>query len=202
MNFLVILQAGGIMMIPLSALAITALAVGFDKFFTIRQKFHLPKNILSAINSEKFSAEKFNKALNELDKQSFYYQFFEIFTSKNHFSAQQFEAKCDEAAKKIEQKLNSNLWILETIITSAPLMGLLGTIFGMMSSFKIIGQGGVVNPTGVSVGVAESLVATGFGLVVAIIALFLFNIFEELKNRKIDEIEILANHLTSQHQGL
>lgn len=48
------------------------------------------------------------------------------------------------------------LWLLETIVTAAPLVGLLGTIAGMMHSFRLIGGDGLVNPAGVSGGVAQA----------------------------------------------
>jgi biopolymer transport protein ExbB len=75
------------------------------------------------------------------------------------------------------------------------LIGLLGTIIGMMSSFKIIGNNNLLNPQGVTAGVAESLIATGFGLAIAIIALFAFNFFSRQQNYTIDEMERLANKL-------
>lgn len=96
-------------------------------------------------------------------------------------------------AKKLEKKLHSGLWILETIITAAPLLGLLGTIIGMMSSFKLIGENGLVNPSGVTAGVAESLIATAYGLVIAVFSLFAFNYFSEKKEQIMDEIEWKMN---------
>ena len=55
-------------------------------------------------------------------------------------------------------------------MTAAPLLGLLGTIIGMMHSFRLIGGQGVVNPTGVTGGVAQALIATAIGLVIALAA--------------------------------
>lgn len=195
MNFLNLLQAGGVMMIPLSALGIIALAIGFDKFFTYRKNLILPKNFTALIISDKFDQKKFDEIALNLAPNNFYAPFLEIFSSKNRQPLWQMEVKAQEAAKNIEEKLNSNLWVLETIITSAPLLGLLGTIFGMMNSFKIIGQGGVVNPTGVSSGVAESLIATGFGIIVALIALVLFNFYEKNQNLRLDQLEMVATRM-------
>jgi biopolymer transport protein ExbB len=85
------------------------------------------------------------------------------------------------------------LWVLETIVTAAPLLGLLGTIVGMMHAFQLIGAKGLVNPTGVTGGVAQALVATAIGLVIALVALFAFNYFSRRIDRLVDELEAFAN---------
>ena len=100
-----------------------------------------------------------------------------------------------DEAKKIEKKLNSGLWVLETIITAAPLFGLLGTIIGMMSSFKLIGAEGLLNPGGITSGVAESLIATAYGLIIAIFSLFAFNYFSQKRDAVLDEMEIAGTRL-------
>ena len=98
-------------------------------------------------------------------------------------------------AKKFEKKFTNNFWILETIITSAPLLGLLGTIFGMCSSFKIIGDNNTLNVNGITAGVAESLIATAFGLIIALLALGFFNYFNKVQNNIIDDMEMLGDKI-------
>src|SRR5471032_2348214 len=67
----------------------------------------------------------------------------------------------------IEKSLSRGLWVLETTVTAAPLLGLLGTITGMMHAFNLIGASGLVDPTGVTGGVAQALIATALGLFIA-----------------------------------
>ena len=80
-------------------------------------------------------------------------------------------------------------------MTAAPLLGLVGTIIGMMASFKLIGGSGLVNPTGITGGVAQALIATTIGLIIALIALFAFNFFSHLQSKKMDEMERLGTRL-------
>ncbi len=82
--------------------------------------------------------------------------------------------KLDESIMREAPGIDRYLWILDTIVTMAPLLGLLGTILGMFNAFQILGDAGSA-PTKVTGGVAEALLATAFGLVIAIIGLFFFN---------------------------
>lgn len=190
-----IIKLGGLVMIPLSAMAIIALAIIFDKIFYYQKHVKISKRFFDLIETYNFDWQKFNQQLQNLNQQNCYRRFFRVIFENKTKPIWWLESRAVDEAKQIEKQLNSLLWILETIITSAPLLGLLGTIIGMMSSFKILGNEGVVNPTGITAGVAESLVATGFGLVIAIIALFAFNYFTKLQNQTIDELERLGTRI-------
>ncbi len=71
-------------------------------------------------------------------------------------------------------QVDARLWILDTIVTAAPLLGLLGTIMGMFQTFQALGDAGNA-PTAVTGGVGEALVATACGLFIALVGLVAFN---------------------------
>ena len=100
----------------------------------------------------------------------------------------------DEAGR-IEKTMSRGLWILETVVTAAPLMGLLGTITGMMQAFQVIGGSGLVAPTRVTSGVAQALISTALGLLIALIALFGFNFFSRAQSQALDDMERLGSKL-------
>jgi biopolymer transport protein ExbB len=87
--------------------------------------------------------------------------------------------------------------VLDTIVTLAPLLGLLGTITGMIRSFNIISQTGVSHPMGITAGIAEALIATATGLVIAIFTLVAYNYFVERVKRIVGEIERRSTQLAN-----
>jgi len=91
--------------------------------------------------------------------------------------------------------LKKRLVILDTIITLAPLLGLLGTITGMISSFGIMSEAGLGQPHAVTGGVAEALIATATGLLIAILTLIPYNYFSNRAERELEEIEYYASRL-------
>ncbi|MHC4220118.1 MAG: MotA/TolQ/ExbB proton channel family protein [Planctomycetota bacterium] len=81
---------------------------------------------------------------------------------------------------------------LSTIITAAPLLGILGTVIGIIRSFRLLGgpsEGGLQDPSAVSMGIAEALLTTAMGLVVALVTLFPYMIFRSQAERAIGRVE-------------
>ncbi len=81
------------------------------------------------------------------------------------------------AATEEIEKMKRGMTILDTIITLAPLLGILGTVLGIIESFDMLGRAGIENPRAVTAGIAQALITTAAGLSVAIVALIPFNMF-------------------------
>ena len=83
-----------------------------------------------------------------------------------------------EAMFEEAQRLKKNLWILGTVASSAPFIGLLGTVIGIIKSFESMAVAGTGGFAVVAAGISEALVATALGLAVAIIAVIFYNYFQ------------------------
>lgn len=189
------IKLGGAIIYPLLGLCLIATALIIDKILLYRNLTHLPKKLFDLIETYDFKWNEFELELSKLKAKNFYSRFFKIILKNKNNPIWWLESRAIDEAKIIEKNLNNGLWILETIITASPLLGLLGTIFGMMGSFKIIGTSGLVNPAGVTAGVAESLIATAFGLFIAVFSLFAFNYFSKKNDQVLDELERLGTRI-------
>ena len=98
--------------------------------------------------------------------------------------------RIEEAILREAPCIDRYLWVLDTIVTLAPLLGLLGTIVGMFSTFHVLSSGAGASPK-VTGGVAEALLATASGLFVAIIGLVLFNGLSNRVRVILHQLEIL-----------
>jgi biopolymer transport protein ExbB len=87
--------------------------------------------------------------------------------------------------------LARSLWIVETITTAAPLLGLLGTILGIIDTFKALASAGVSDPGQISAGIGTALFATGLGIAIALGCVVFHNFFQDRLERINDQLKIL-----------
>jgi biopolymer transport protein ExbB len=101
-----------------------------------------------------------------------------------------------EAAARHEiARLKRFLPVLDTIVTLSPLLGLLGTVTGMIAAFGVMGQSGMNSPHAITGGVAEALIATAVGLGIAIAALVPLNFFNSRVDTMLETIERYGSRL-------
>lgn len=97
-------------------------------------------------------------------------------------------SQLDEAIMLMAPLLDRRLWILDTVVTLAPLLGLFGTIIGMFHAFNVLAKPGHA-PAEVTGGVADALVATAFGLFIAMLGLTGYNALSNLVRLIIHQLD-------------
>ena len=106
-----------------------------------------------------------------------------------------------EAVMRQVPSLDKRLWLLDTVVTLAPLLGLLGTIIGMFHAFQFLDHA-AGNPSAITGSVGEALIATAAGLVIAVIGLVAFNGLHNRMRFLVHQMETLRTMLVNRLEGL
>ncbi|MDR4459222.1 MAG: MotA/TolQ/ExbB proton channel family protein [Nitrospirales bacterium] len=187
-----ILMGGGWMMIPILGCSLLALTICIERGFQFRSlRFsRLADRMIKLVEQGKWTDAL---ALAE-QRQSPTLRVL----AAGIFHRDQQPDKAMEAAGIAEvSRLKRGLSVLDTVITLGPLLGLLGTIIGMIDSFGIMSKTGLGNPHAVTGGVAEALICTAAGIGVAVITLIPYNMFLSMVERETERIEQYATKLQS-----
>lgn len=115
-------------------------------------------------------------------------------------SREELDACLEESIMREAPRIDRFLWVLDTIVTLAPLLGLFGTIVGMFNAFQVLSNPGNA-PTQVTGGVAEALIATASGLFVAMIGLVFFNGLHNRVRGVVHQLETVKAALVNRLAG-
>ena len=111
--------------------------------------------------------------------------------------------KAMEAAAADEIKhMRRFMGVLDTMITVAPLLGIFGTVLGIISSFEALGSAGIEHPQEVTIGIAQALITTAAGLGIAILSVFPYNYFNARVESAAVQIEKYATSLEIVYEKL
>jgi biopolymer transport protein ExbB len=189
-DFIAILIKGGPVMVPLLACSVLSLAVVIERIiFWRRVQSRSPvEELLQLVERREFA--KATELGRKLDLPAA-----RVLTAGLEHRNPSLAKALEVAAQGEIPVLKQRLTILDTIITLAPLLGLLGTITGMISSFGIMSEAGLGQPHAVTGGVAEALIATAAGLLIAILTLIPYNYFSNRAERELEEIEYYGSRL-------
>ncbi len=184
---------GGPVMWPLLALSLVALTVVFERlYFAISERARRDRDAVRKILACAEQGE-FDQAL-RAGAQSTDFVARSLTFALAHRDPSFSNALLQAAAEELH-RFSRGLSVLDTTITLAPLMGLFGTVTGMIHAFNLLGASELGAPTAITGGIAEALLATAFGLLIAMIALLPFNFLNTQLEQARHEIETTAAQL-------
>ena len=188
-----IFHKGGPIMWPLLVVSIVALTVVFERFiFIARERLRRKPGVVEDILTHVERGELDEAGRAGADSQDFVAR---ALTYALTHREKSFSEAMLRAANWELKRFNRGLTILDTTITLAPLLGLLGTVTGMIRSFGMLGGAELGAPTAITGGIAEALIATAFGLGVAITALLPFNYLNARQEEARLEMQDAASHV-------
>jgi len=185
---------GGLMMYPLVVCSFLVMAVIIERWLYFRSAAKLDSNVVAEVVLKLKNGE-WKEAIEWCaNRQDIVASMLAQGLSEPMSDCQQLEQEMEGTATRLVAKLRYRLDLLDTIVTLAPLLGLLGTVTGMIQTFNVLtiknGQ-----PLAITGGIGEALLATATGLCVAVLALVGHSYFTHRIDEIINALEDAANDI-------
>ncbi len=163
-----IIKAGGWVMFPIIVCSVMAVAIILERLWTLQEKRVLPRDLTREV-WEWVSSNKLNhEHLQKLQYSSPLGGILAVGLTNRHRNREIMKERIEDTGRHVVHELEKHLNSLGTIAAITPLLGLLGTVVGMVNVFEAITSQGVGNPAILAGGISEALITTAAGLVVAI----------------------------------
>jgi biopolymer transport protein ExbB len=166
-----IVTAGGIVMVPIILCSILAVAITLERLWTLREQRVVPIELTDKVWQWVENRALSDKQILALQHHSPLGRVLAAGLANRHRDRTVMIEAIEDAGRHVTHDLERFLNMLGTIASISPLLGLLGTVTGMIRTFKAITVAGVGNPASMAGGIAEALITTAAGLLVAIPAL-------------------------------
>jgi biopolymer transport protein ExbB len=181
-----IVQSGGWLMVPILLCSIIAAAISVERLWTLQRSRMTPKNLLAQVWGSLKNDELDSQRLRDLRASSPLGQILAAGIGNAKRGREVMKEAMEEAAGQVSHDMERYLTSLGIIASVSPLLGLLGTVVGMINVFTALMLEGAGNANVLAGGISQALITTAAGLSVAIPAL----IFHRFFLRRIDELVI------------
>jgi biopolymer transport protein ExbB len=195
------IQAGGWVMLPIVASSIIALAIILERLWTLRKKRIAPQGLTNQIWRWYQEGQLTPERIQEIRNRSPLGRILIVGVINSKHKREVVKEIIVETGRQTIAELERYLNTLGTIAAISPLLGLLGTVTGMIQTFSVITNSGIGNPLQLSGGIAEALITTAAGLIVAIPSLVFHRYFNGLVDQLALDMETQALKLIEVIQG-
>ena len=190
-----LLIAGGWVMVPLMLMTVFVTAITLERFWTLRRSEVIPHGIVQEIEHWSRGKDLDSSEIQRLRKDSPLGEILAAALLLRHRPREVIKERIEDVGRHISHDLNRFLPTMGTIAAVAPLLGLLGTVFGMIQMFLTILTTGVGDANQLAGGIGQALISTAAGLCVAIPALMLHRYFRGKVAGYVVEMEKVAMNL-------
>jgi biopolymer transport protein ExbB len=166
-----IVRAGGLFMWPIILCSVLAAAIILERLWTLQEKRVLPRDLMDRVWKLVEANQVNDKVVTALEQNSPLGKVLASGLNNRHRGREVMMERLEDTGRHVVHELERFLNTLGTIASVSPLLGLLGTVTGIIKAFNAIQAGGMGDPRMLSGGIAEALVTTAAGLCVAIPAL-------------------------------
>ncbi len=184
-----IVRAGGPLMWPIIICSIGAAAIVLERLWTLQDKRVLPPELTQKVWQLVEANQVTDKVISALEQNSPLGKLLAAGLSNRHRPREIMMERLEDTGRHVVHELERFLNTLGTIAGICPLLGLLGTVTGIIRAFNAIQAGGMGDPRALSGGIAEALIATATGLCVAIPALISYRYLRGRVDRIVIEME-------------
>ena len=181
-----LIKSGGWIMLPIVLCSIIAVAIVIERLWTLRASRISPSNLLAQVWQWMQDKQMDGDKMNQLRASSPLGQILAAGLANSRHGREMMKESIQEAGVKVVNELERYLTPLGTIAAITPLLGLLGTVLGMIEIFGAFMDSGMTNAPQLASGIAKALVTTAAGLFVAIPAVF----FHRFLQRRVDELVV------------
>jgi len=197
------LLKGGPVMWPLFLCAVASVAVMIERFIALRSALRGSAGLTHQVRGALMEGRE-RAALSLLDmRPGPVAKVLAVAVRNRTLDRRRIEHLLEEVALRETPALSRGLNVLDTIVTVAPLLGLLGTVTGMIKAFQVVAlASGMSAPSRITGGVAEALIATATGLAIAIVTLVGYNMLTEQVRTIVSEMEVAATQIVNDVEGL
>lgn len=182
-----LMRAGGWLMAPILLCSIIAMAIVVERFWTLQRRRIAPDNLVTQVRQWARSGELSEDRIRALRRGSSLGRILAAALASRGRDREVMKESIEDVGRQVVHDLERYLNALGTIAAISPLLGLLGTVIGMIRVFAVITTQGVGNPGVLASGISEALLTTAAGLTVAIPTLMFHRYFRG----RVDELGVM-----------
>lgn len=201
-----LVKSGGWLMLPIILCSIASISIIAERFWSLRRERVLPRHLVATVWNAVKQNQLDKNDIETIGSQSALGKILAAGLLNRNQPRERIKESIEERGREVVHELERYLDTLGTIAAISPLLGLLGTVIGMISVFTAITTHGVGNPGVLASGISQAMITTAAGLSVAIVSLIFYRYFRrrvdsivvEMEREAIKMVDVLHNNRPEQ----